>query len=190
MVYELNDVSVRITGEEILQSVSCTLQAGKWISIIGHTGAGKSTFAKVIKGLIPFYSGDYTHERQPLLRDSKGNMKVVPQIGYVFQYPEHQIFETTVYKELAFAPKMKGESPEKLKEAIRRVMGHMELSADLLQENPFQASPAYRTNGAGGGEYKMPMEHYTRITLQNGHYSIKCEAIGLLDSLRIVMYIK
>ncbi|GGG00020.1 energy-coupling factor transporter ATP-binding protein EcfA2 [Paenibacillus albidus] len=140
MVYELNDVSVRINGEEILQSVSCTLKEGKWISIIGQAGAGKSTFAKVIKGLIPFFKGEYTHNQQPLPRDSKGNMKVVPQIGYVFQFPEHQIFETTVYKELTFAPKVKGESPERLEEAIMMVMGQMGLSGDLLQENPFQLS--------------------------------------------------
>lgn len=140
MVYELNDVSVRLNGEEILQSVSCTLQEGKWISMIGHTGAGKSTFAKVMKGLIPFYRGEYTHNRQPLPRDGKGNMKVVPQIGYVFQYPEHQIFETTVYKELAFAPTMKGESPGKVEEAIKTVMGQLGLSAELLQEKPFQLS--------------------------------------------------
>lgn len=140
MAYELNDVCVRINGEEILQSVSCTLQEGKWISIIGHTGAGKSTFAKVIKGLIPFYRGDYTHNRQPLPRDGKGNLKVVPQIGYVFQYPEHKIFETTVYNELAFAPKMKEESPEKLEEAIQMVMEQMKLSAELLHEKPFQLS--------------------------------------------------
>ncbi|MCL6457068.1 MAG: energy-coupling factor ABC transporter ATP-binding protein [Gorillibacterium sp.] len=144
MVYELNDVSVRINDEEILQSVSCTLQEGKWISIIGQTGAGKSTFAKVIKGLIPFFKGEYMHNRQPLPRDRKGNMKVVPQIGYVFQFPEHQIFETTVYKELTFAPKVKGESPERLEEAIKMVMGQMGLSRNLLQENPFQLSGGFK----------------------------------------------
>lgn len=140
MVYALNDVSVRINGEEILQSVNCNLQEGKWISIIGQTGAGKSTFAKMIKGLIPFYRGDYTHNQQPLPRDGKGSIKVVPQIGYVFQYPEQQFFETTVYKELAFAPKMKGVSPESQKEAIHRVSEQMGLSAELLEQNTFRLS--------------------------------------------------
>ncbi|MNC33171.1 Energy-coupling factor transporter ATP-binding protein EcfA2 [compost metagenome] len=90
--------------------------------------------------MIPFFKGEYTHNRQPLPRDSKGNMKVVSQIGYVFQFPEHQIFEKTVYKELTFASKVKGESPERLEEAIKMVMGQMGLSGDLLQENPFQLS--------------------------------------------------
>lgn len=140
MGYELNDVSVKLNGEEILQSVSCTLQEGKWISVIGHTGAGKSTFAKVMKGLVPFYRGEYTHDRQPLPRDSKGNMKAVPQIGYVFQYPEQQLFATTVYKELAFGLTVKGESPGKVEAAVKTVMEQLGLSADLLEQKPFQLS--------------------------------------------------
>ncbi|WP_379127294.1 ATP-binding cassette domain-containing protein [Paenibacillus sp. sgz500958] len=140
MAYQLNDVSVKLNGEDILQSVSCTFQEGKWISVIGHTGAGKSTFAKVLKGLIPFYTGEYTQNRQPMPRDRKGELKVVPEIGYVFQYPEHQIFETTVYKELAFAPKMKGESPEKQEEAVKKVMEQIGVSEELLPLNPFQLS--------------------------------------------------
>ncbi|MEK3684386.1 ATP-binding cassette domain-containing protein [Paenibacillus sp. FSL R10-2736] len=140
MAFELNDVSVKLNGVEILQSVSCTLQEGKWISVTGHTGAGKSTFAKVIKGLVPFYRGEYTHDRQPLPRDSKGNTKAVPQIGYVFQYPEQQLFATTVYRELAFALTVKGESPGKVEAAVKTVMEQLGLPADLLQEKPFQLS--------------------------------------------------
>ncbi|AIQ42195.1 ATP-binding cassette domain-containing protein [Paenibacillus sp. FSL R5-0912] len=140
MVYELTNVSVMLDGEDILHSVCCTLQEGKWISVIGHTGAGKSTFAKVIKGLIPYYRGEYTHNRQPLPGDGKGKLKVIPQIGYVFQYPEQQMFETTMFKELAFAPTMKGESPEKVDKAIKTVMEQLGLPAELLQEKPFQLS--------------------------------------------------
>lgn len=53
MGYALTDISVRLDGRDILHSVSCHLQEGKWISLIGRTGAGKSTFAKVVKGLTP-----------------------------------------------------------------------------------------------------------------------------------------
>lgn len=67
-------------------------------------------------------------------------MKVIPQIGYVFQYPEQQMFETTMFKELAFAPTMKGESPEKVDKAIKTVMEQLGLPAELLQEKPFQLS--------------------------------------------------
>ncbi|WP_379198009.1 ATP-binding cassette domain-containing protein [Paenibacillus sp. GCM10012306] len=129
-----------MNDREVLQSVSCTLQEGKWISVIGHNGAGKSTFVKVIKGLIPSFSGEYTINQQPLPRDRKGNMKVVPQIGYVFQNPEQQIFETTVYKELAFALKIRKDHTGNREQEIEAVMKQMELSSDLLNMSPYQLS--------------------------------------------------
>ncbi|MFF2908027.1 ATP-binding cassette domain-containing protein [Paenibacillus sp. NPDC057934] len=129
-----------MNGREVLQSLSCTLQEGKWISVIGHNGAGKSTFAKLIKGLIPSFRGEYTFNQQPLPRDSKGNMKVVPQIGYVFQNPEQQIFETTVYKELAFAQKIRNGPTGDTQAAIESIMQQMGLSSDLLDASPYQLS--------------------------------------------------
>ncbi|RAV21547.1 ATP-binding cassette domain-containing protein [Paenibacillus contaminans] len=140
MAYELNQVSVSIAGREVLRNVSCTLQEGKWISVIGQTGAGKSTFAKVIKGLIPSYKGEYTLHQQPLPDDSKGRMKAVREIGFVFQYPEHQIFETTVYKELTFGPKMLGYSQKRIEEALKPVLEQVGLSTAILQVPPFNLS--------------------------------------------------
>ncbi|NQX47842.1 ATP-binding cassette domain-containing protein [Paenibacillus tritici] len=140
MVYELKDVGVRINGKDILQSVSCTLQKGRWISVIGQAGAGKSTFAQVITGLTPFCTGEYTHNGQSLPGDRRGKRTAVPQAGYVFQFPEQQIFETTVYKELAFALKVKGAAPDKLDEAVKSVMGQLGLPESLLQQNPLQLS--------------------------------------------------
>lgn len=108
MVYALQDVSVRMNGRDILESVSCTLQEDKWISVIGQSGAGKSTLAKVFKGLLPISKGEYTYRQQPLPRDPQGRLKAVPHIGYVFQYPEQQLFAATVNQELAFALTRKG----------------------------------------------------------------------------------
>lgn len=108
MVYALQDVSVKMNGRDILESVSCTLQEGKWISVIGQSGAGKSTLAKIFKGLLPIHKGEYTYRQQPLPRDQQGRLKAVPHIGYVFQYPEQQLFAATVYQELAFALSMRG----------------------------------------------------------------------------------
>jgi energy-coupling factor transport system ATP-binding protein len=140
MAYELKDVSVSMNGREVLQSLSCRLEGGKWISVIGHNGAGKSTFAQLIKGLIPSFKGEYTFNQKSLPMDSKGNMKVVPQIGYVFQNPEQQIFETTVYKELAFAHKIRRNYIGDEKAAIESVMEQMGLSSDLLNQSPYQLS--------------------------------------------------
>ncbi|MCJ8013587.1 energy-coupling factor ABC transporter ATP-binding protein [Paenibacillus sp. KQZ6P-2] len=140
MVYELNQVSVSYAGRTALQDVSCTIQEGKWISVIGQTGAGKSTFAKILKGLIPDFNGEYLMDQQSIPRDSKGRVKVVPDVGFVFQYPEHQLFETTVYKELAFAPKMQGYSAQQIEQVIELILPQVGLSKEILPYAPFQLS--------------------------------------------------
>ncbi|WP_238652025.1 ATP-binding cassette domain-containing protein [Paenibacillus piscarius] len=140
MGYALTDISVRLDGRDILHSASCHLQEGKWISLIGRTGAGKSTLAKVVKGLVPFYSGEYRQNGQPMPRDRKGRLKAVPQIGYVFQYPEQQLFAATVEQELGFALTMLGASRTSVDQAIQAVMEKVGIPAELLPQNPFQLS--------------------------------------------------
>ncbi len=123
-----------------LNNVSCTIQEGKWISVIGQTGAGKSTFVQVLKGLIPSFDGDYLINQHPIHRDNKGQLMVVPDIGYVFQYPEHQLFETSVYKELAFTPKLSGYSHQQIDQAIDLILPKVGLSKEILPLAPFQLS--------------------------------------------------
>lgn len=140
MVYQLNNVSVNYSNRMALRNVSCTIEKGKWISVIGQTGAGKSTFVQVLKGLIPHINGDYSIDHQPAKRDAKGQLKVISEIGFVFQYPEHQLFETTVFKELAFAPKQQGWSNQQIKKSISKVLPQLGLSEDILLLAPFQLS--------------------------------------------------
>ncbi|MDR9853993.1 ATP-binding cassette domain-containing protein [Paenibacillus sp. VCA1] len=144
MAYRLNDVSVHYAGKTALRSVSCTMEEGKWISVIGHTGAGKSTFAKVLKGLIPSIDGEYFIRRQPVQRDAKGRLKAIPEIGFVFQYPEHQLFETSVYKELSFSLKHQGASVREIREAIDGILPEVGLDPDILPLVPLQLSGGYK----------------------------------------------
>lgn len=140
MVYQLKEVSVSYAGQAALKQVSCTIQQSKWISVIGQTGAGKSTFVKVLKGLIADIEGDYLIDNLPVIRDSKGQLKVIPDIGFVFQYPEHQLFETTVYKELAFAPKQHGYTSKQIMERIQTILPLVGLSEEILPLPPLQLS--------------------------------------------------
>ncbi|WP_339801282.1 ATP-binding cassette domain-containing protein [Paenibacillus sp. FSL R5-0744] len=140
MVYKLDNLSVNYADHVALHNINCTITAGKWISIIGPTGAGKSTFVKVLKGLIPTVKGEYWIDQQPAPRDAKGQLKVVPELGFVFQYPEHQLFETTVQKELAFALNLQGASRQQITEAIERILPQVGLSEGILPLNPFQLS--------------------------------------------------
>ena len=140
MAYQLNNLSVYYADQVALRNISCTIQDGKWISVIGPTGAGKSTFVKVLKGLIPSIEGEYWIDQQPVHRDAKGQLKVVSEIGFVFQYPEHQLFETTVYKELAFGPNQQGATRQQIAEAITNILPKVGLSEEILPLNPFQLS--------------------------------------------------
>ncbi|MCR8656468.1 ATP-binding cassette domain-containing protein [Paenibacillus endoradicis] len=140
MVYQLNDISIKYNDRVVLHNINCTIQSSKWISIIGQTGAGKSTFVQMLKGLIPNVTGEYLIDQQPIVRDRKGQIKVIPDIGYVFQYPEHQLFETTVYKELSFAPKIKGYSDQQILKLIEAILPQVGLTEDILPQAPFQLS--------------------------------------------------
>ncbi|MGG0658558.1 ATP-binding cassette domain-containing protein [Rummeliibacillus pycnus] len=139
MVYKLKNVTVTYGQKQVLHNITCSIDEGKWISIIGQTGAGKSTFAKLLKGLIPF-KGDYHINEQPIKQDSKGNCYVIPEIGFVFQYPEHQLFEITVEKELSFALKSKGIKQTVISDTISSTLPLFDLSEDILPLAPFQLS--------------------------------------------------
>ncbi|AVV58339.1 cobalt transporter ATP-binding subunit [Paenibacillus glucanolyticus] len=140
MVYALNQASVRFADRVVLRDVSCTLGEGKWISVVGPSGAGKSTFAHALKGLLPLCEGEYFINQSPAPKDAKGHCSVITDIGFVFQYPEHQIFESTVYKELAFAPRMQGWSSVRIEEAIEQILPLVGMGRELLPWVPLQLS--------------------------------------------------
>ncbi|CAM3987008.1 energy-coupling factor ABC transporter ATP-binding protein [Saccharibacillus endophyticus] len=138
--WELRDVCVKLDGTPVLKHIDLTLEPGTWTALIGKTGAGKSTLARLFKGLIPEFTGEYRLEGQSMARDRKGRARVVPEIGFVFQYPEHQIFETTVEKELSFALRMRGDSSKEIAASIRAILPTFGLSEELLQQSPFLLS--------------------------------------------------
>lgn len=140
MAWQLSNISVKYGEKAALRDMSYTIREGLWISVIGQTGAGKSTFAKVLKGLIPDAEGEYLIDGQRVTKDGSGQFTVIPEIGYAFQYPEHQLFETTVYKELAFGPRQQGLPPRQIKALIDEILHEMGLSPEILEQAPFQLS--------------------------------------------------
>ncbi len=172
-------MSVNYADRVALDDISCTIHEGKWISVIGQTGAGKSTFAKVLKGLIPTVNGEYTINHQPTPKDAKGQRMVVPDIGYVFQYPEHQLFETTVYKELAFSLKMRGYSSQQMAQAIDLILPEVGLSKDILPCVPFQLS--------GGQKRRVAI---ASVLLMNPKLLILDEPTAGLDPLSRIALLK
>lgn len=139
MGYELKHVTVKKEGRTILNNVSCTIERNKWIAVVGQTGAGKSTFVQVLKGLHTF-EGDYFIDGLPIEKNAKGIPNAIDEVGIVFQYPEHQLFETTVCKELSFGLKLLGYSKKDIDESIQSIAQKMDISNDMLELPPFQLS--------------------------------------------------
>ncbi len=124
-----------------LRNVEMEVLPGQFVAIIGQTGSGKSTFIQHLNGLIPTGPGRIWIDGQDI--GLKGtNLKGLRQkVGLVFQYPEHQVFEETVFADIAFGPKNQGYSGELLVEKVRRAMGLVQLDYDAFRErSPLELS--------------------------------------------------
>lgn len=125
-----------------IKDISFHIPSGRFVAIIGHTGSGKSTLIQQLNGLLQPTSGeitigDYTLSSEKKLKEMKA---LRSQIGIVFQYPEHQLFEETVEKDIAFGPKNFDVPEEIIKERIEKVLPRVGLSKELLERSPFELS--------------------------------------------------
>ena len=125
-----------------LQDVSFSVEEGEIVGIIGHTGSGKSTLIQHLNGLIEPQSGKVYVDGADIW--SKQNRKQIRrvrfQVGLCFQYPEYQIFEEDVYKEIAFGPKQMGLDSEEIRRRVFHSMELVGLSRDFAEHSPFDLS--------------------------------------------------
>lgn len=125
-----------------IDNISFSAEQGDLIGIIGHTGSGKSTLIQHLNGLLQPHSGKVFVDDKDIW--SKENKKQIRQVrfavGLCFQYPEYQIFEETVYKEIAFGPKQMGLDDKEIDKRVRESMRFVGLSDALLQKSPFDMS--------------------------------------------------
>ncbi len=141
-----------------LQSVSMTVKKGEFIGIIGHTGSGKSTLVQHFNGLLKPTSGRITVGGVDT-SDKKADLKAVrTKVGLVFQYPEHQLFEETVYKDIAFAPKNMGLSEDEIKERVLQSSQLVGLGGECLEKSPFELSGGQKRRAAIAGVLAMRPE--------------------------------
>src|SRR5690625_2404663 len=129
-------------AHDALDDLSFHIPSGTFVAIIGHTGSGKSTLIQHLNGLVSPTKGNVTIGEFNLSKEEKPkNMKDLrSQVGVVFQYPEHQLFEETVEKDIAFGPENFGVSAEAIKERVQNVMPAVGLSLDYLKRSPFELS--------------------------------------------------
>ncbi|AKL97022.1 cobalt ABC transporter ATP-binding protein CbiO [Clostridium aceticum] len=142
-----------------LEDVSLEIKSGEFIGLIGHTGSGKSTLTQHLNGLIKPTSGKIIINGLDITSTSVKLVEVRKKVGLVFQYPEHQLFEETVYRDIAFGPINLGLSEEEVKERVMEAMGLVKLSyEDLKDRSPFELSGGQRRRVAIAGVLAMKPE--------------------------------
>lgn len=141
-----------------LDDISFSVELGEFIGIIGHTGSGKSTLMQQLNGLLKPTSGTVLLDGQDIWSDKKLTRQARFRVGLVFQYPEYQLFEETVYKDIAFGPKNMGLSAEEVDRRVREAAGFVGLTEQQLEVSPFDLSGGQKRRVAIAGVIAMEPE--------------------------------
>ena len=138
-----------------VEGLSMTVGAGEFLGVIGHTGSGKSTLIQHLNGLLQPTSGRILLEGKDIWEDPKKIRDVRFKVGLVFQYPEYQLFEETVYADIAFGPKNMGLSKDEIDARVRRAAGFVGISEAELAKSPFDLSGGQKRRAAIAGVIAM-----------------------------------
>ena len=138
-----------------VEGLSLTVGKGEFLGIIGHTGSGKSTLIQHLNGLLQPTSGRILLEGKDIWAEPKKIRDVRFKVGLVFQYPEYQLFEETVYKDIAFGPKNMGLDSGEIDRRVRDAAAFVGLDAELLDKSPFELSGGQKRRVAIAGVIAM-----------------------------------
>lgn len=141
--------------KKAVDNLSLSIKQGEVIGLIGHTGSGKSTFVQMLNGLIKPSSGQVLLEGKDIWEKPKEIRKVRFKVGMVFQYPEYQLFDETVYKDISFGPRNKGLGESEIDETVRRAAKFVSLNDKLLGKSPFDLSGGEKRRAAIAGVIAM-----------------------------------
>ena len=141
-----------------VNNVSIEIEKGEFTGIIGHTGSGKSTLIQHFNGLLKPTSGRIYLDGQDIWEDKSKIRQVRFRVGLVFQYPEYQIFEETVYKDIAFGPKNMRLSEHEIDRRVRQTAAAVGISEELLGKSPFELSGGEKRRVAIAGVMAMEPE--------------------------------
>ena len=141
-----------------LDNVNFTLNRGEFVGIIGHTGSGKSTLMQQLNGLLKPTSGQVLLGGVDIWSDKQFTRQARFRVGLVFQYPEYQLFEETVYKDIAFGPKNMGLSEAEIDKRVREATGVVGITQSQLQGSPFDLAGGQKRRVAIAGVIAMEPE--------------------------------
>lgn len=138
-----------------IENISLRIPQGQFVGLLGHTGSGKSTFVQHLNALLAPTSGKVLVGGTDINRDKKARRDVKWQVGLVFQYPEYQLFEETVFADIAFGPKNMGLKKEEIEERVREAAGFVGVEEDLFQRSPLELSGGQKRRVAIAGVIAM-----------------------------------
>ena len=141
-----------------LENINFTVNRGEFIGIIGHTGSGKSTLMQHLNGLLKPTSGKILLDGKDIWSDKKLTRQARFRVGLVFQYPEYQLFEETVYKDISFGPKNMGLDKNETDRRVRQAAEFVGLTEQQLQTSPFDLSGGQKRRVAIAGVIAMEPE--------------------------------
>ena len=138
-----------------IDNVDLEVMPGEFLGIIGHTGSGKSTLIQHLNGLLRPTDGQILLDGTDIWERPKEIRKVRFQVGLVFQYPEYQLFEETVYKDISFGPKNMGLEGEEIDCRVRRAAAFAGIDEEMLEKSPFELSGGQKRRVAIAGVIAM-----------------------------------
>lgn len=135
--------------------VNLEIEEGEFVGVIGHTGSGKSTLIQHFNGLIAPTSGKIYVDGEDLWADKAKLRATRFKVGLVFQYPEYQLFEETVYKDIAFGPKNMGCNPDQVDEMVKEAARFVGINPKMMEKSPFELSGGQKRRVAIAGVIAM-----------------------------------
>lgn len=138
-----------------LKDVSCAIDKGEFIGLIGHTGSGKSTLIQHMNGIIKATSGNIFFDGEDIYDKDYDMRKLRNKVGLMFQYPEHQLFETDIFKDVCFGPRNQGLSEKDVQLRAFEALRLVGLEENLYYQSPFDLSGGQKRRAAIAGVLAM-----------------------------------
>ena len=138
-----------------IDNISLEIPSGQFVGLLGHTGSGKSTFIQHLNALLKPSSGKVLVDGEDINQDKKTRRAVKNKVGLVFQYPEYQLFEETVFADIAFGPKNMGLGKEEIEQRVREAAHFVGVEEELFQRSPLELSGGQKRRVAIAGVIAM-----------------------------------